>query len=131
LSGAILSLATIVPVYERLRPILRAQPETHESKAYPGELSGAIEVGHVSFRYSPRGPLILKDVSLQVKPGEFIALVGPSGSGKSTLFRLLIGFDTPESGVIAYDEQDLTGLDVQEVRRQVGVVLQNGKVMAG
>src|SRR5207249_604232 len=67
----------------------------------------------------------------RARPGEFIALVGPSGSGKSTLLRLLLGFETAESGSIHYDGQDLAGLDVRAVRRQIGVVLQGGKLMPG
>jgi ABC-type bacteriocin/lantibiotic exporter with double-glycine peptidase domain len=73
--------------------------------------------------------LILKDVSLRVRPGEFVALVGGSGSGKSTLLRLLLGFEKPESGAILYDSQELSSLDMREVRRQIGVVLQSSKLM--
>src|SRR5512133_3588484 len=82
-------------------------------------------------RYSANGPLTLNNVSLAIKPGQFVALVGPSGSGKSTLLRLLLGFERPESGAIFYDGLDLFGLDIQSVRRQCGVVLQNGKLMPG
>lgn len=121
----------IIPTYERMKPILQAAPEVDESKRDPGELTGEVEVNHVSFRYKPNGPLVLKDVSLHIRPGEFVALVGPSGSGKSTMLRLLLGFARPESGGIYYDEQDLTDLDLQEVRRQVGVVLQSATLMAG
>jgi ABC-type bacteriocin/lantibiotic exporter with double-glycine peptidase domain len=60
-----------------------------------------------------------------------VAIVGSSGSGKSTLLRLLIGFETPASGVIYYDDQDISSIDIREVRSQIGVVLQNGKTMAG
>ncbi len=120
-----------VPLYERAKPILSALPETSEMKRAPGELSGAIDISHVSFRYTPDGPLILDDVSIKIDPGEFVAFVGPSGSGKSTLFRLLLGFEQPESGAIYYDNQDLAGLDIGAVRRQLGVVLQSGKLMPG
>jgi NHLM bacteriocin system ABC transporter ATP-binding protein len=130
-SFALVTTLSVVPLYERLKPILVTLPETDIHKASPGELSGEIEVSHVSFRYKANGPLILKEVSLHIEPGEFIALVGPSGSGKSTLFRLLLGFDTPESGAIYFDGQDLTTLDIQEVRRQMGVVLQNGRLLTG
>lgn len=92
-------------------------------------MSGAIEVSHLSFRYAPNGPLILDDVSLEVAPGAFIALVGASGSGKSTLLRLLLGFEQPEAGGILFDGQDLAGIDATAVRRQMGVVMQNAQLM--
>lgn len=116
---------------KRITPILEAEPEADESKADPGRLAGAIALTHIHFRYSPDGPMILDDVSFTAEPGEFVAIVGPSGSGKSTLFRLLLGFESPESGVITYDGQDLVGLDVTAVRRQLGTVLQSGVLNAG
>ncbi len=131
LSAALIALLQVVPLYERAQPILTALPEVGASKADPGELSGAIEVSHASFRYRSDGPLSLADVSIQIQPGEFVALVGPSGSGKSTLLRLLLGFETPTSGSVFYDGQDLTGLELTSVRQQIGVVLQNGKIMTG
>jgi ATP-binding cassette subfamily C protein len=60
-----------------------------------------------------------------------VAIVGASGSGKSTLFRMLLRFETPESGSIYYDRRDLATLDVQALRQQIGVVLQNGRIRAG
>ena len=131
LSTTLVRSLGVIPVFERAQPILQTQPEIDEFREDPGELTGRIEISHVSFRYSEDGPFILHDVSATVNPGEFIALVGPSGSGKSTLFRLLIGFELPEMGSIYYDGQDLTKLDIREVRQQIGVVLQNGKMMAG
>jgi NHLM bacteriocin system ABC transporter ATP-binding protein len=129
LSGVVLDLLIIFPLFQRLRPVIEAQPEVDEAKAHPGELSGEVEVYHLSFRYSPDGPLILKDLSLRIRPGEFVALVGGSGSGKSTLLRLLLGFEKPESGAIFYDSQELSSLDLREVRQQIGVVLQSSKLM--
>jgi ABC-type bacteriocin/lantibiotic exporter with double-glycine peptidase domain len=76
-------------------------------------------------------PMVLRDISLSVKPGQFIALVGPSGSGKSSLLRLFLGFERPESGAIYYDGQDLSGLDIEAVRRQMGVVIQNARLASG
>lgn len=121
----------VIPLYERAKPILRTEPESDETKARPGALSGDVEVNHLFFQYSADGPLILKDVSLALHPGEFIAIVGGSGSGKSTLFRLLLGFEKPEAGTIYYDGQDLETLEIRAVRQQLGVVLQNGKLMQG
>jgi NHLM bacteriocin system ABC transporter ATP-binding protein len=128
LSGTIVAVLNIVPLWERAQPILEAKPEVDSDKADPGRLSGRLVVDHVIFRYRNDGPLTLDDVSIQAEPGEFIAFVGESGSGKSTLFRLLLGFDVPESGTIYYDGQDLAGLDVHAVRRQLGVVMQNSRL---
>ncbi|MFH2047562.1 MAG: NHLP bacteriocin export ABC transporter permease/ATPase subunit [Pseudomonadota bacterium] len=131
MAAAITTSLNIIPLYERIKPIIENVPESDETKAKPGELAGEIEVSNIYFRYNPDGPLILKDVSMQISPGEFIALVGGSGSGKSTLLRLLLGFDTQEAGTIYYDGKDLESIDIREVRRQMGVVLQNAKVMPG
>ena len=131
LSNTLVALLDVVPLWQRARPILQAEPEVNLTKADPGQLSGALTVDRVSFRYKSDGPLILENVSFEAKSGEFIALVGPSGSGKSTAMRLLLGFDTPESGNVDYDGQDLTGLDVVAVRRQFGVVLQTSRLSAG
>jgi ATP-binding cassette subfamily C protein len=131
MSSSLTYAVQVVPLYERARPILEALPEADAAKAIPGDLGGAIEISHVSFRYGDDGPPVLDDVSVRVRPGEFIAFVGPSGAGKSTLLRLLLGFETPAAGSIYYDRADLAGLDRQAVRRQIGVVLQDGKVMAG
>ncbi len=125
------NVLTMVPIYERLSPILATVPEVDESKAEPGDLAGEIEFSQVSFRYQGDGPLILDNVSFRASPGEFIALVGPSGAGKSTCLRLILGFEKPTLGSIYFDGQDLAGLAVQSVRRQIGVVLQTGRPMAG
>jgi NHLM bacteriocin system ABC transporter ATP-binding protein len=131
LSGAVLQIVTVAPHYERARPILEAEPEQSEAAADPGPLSGAIEISKLCFAYAQGGTPVLKDVSLTIKPGEHVAIVGPSGSGKSTLIRLLLVLERPLSGTVLYDGQDLSGLDLAAVRRQIGVVLQTGRVFAG
>lgn len=131
LSNTLLSLVNIVPIYERAKPILQTLPEIDQSSVDPGELSGKIEVASVSFRYSQDGPAILDEICFSILPGEFVAIVGPSGSGKSTLIRMLLGFEKPSSGAIYYDGQDLADLAPRAVRRQFGVVLQNGQLMTG
>jgi NHLM bacteriocin system ABC transporter ATP-binding protein len=131
LSSALISVLNVVPLYERAKPILNSLPEVTTTQTDPRELTGSINIHHVSFRYREEGPLVLRDLSLSISSGQFVAFVGPSGSGKSTLFRLLLGFETPRSGAIYYDGQDLAELDVQAVRRQIGVVLQNARLMTG
>jgi ATP-binding cassette subfamily C protein len=122
-------LAAVAPILERLKPILDTPPEVNAHRRDPRNLSGSIEVSHLSYRYRPNCPLVLKDVSFSIRPGEFVAVVGPSGSGKSTLLRLLLGFDQPETGAVHYDGQDLSGLDIGAVRRQIGTVMQNGELL--
>ncbi|MEH1945840.1 MAG: NHLP bacteriocin export ABC transporter permease/ATPase subunit [Nostoc sp.] len=129
-SNTVTGALQVVPQWKRAQPILETIPEVDLNKADPGKLMGKIAVDRVTFRYRQDGPPILDDVSLYADPGEFIALVGGSGSGKSTIFRLLLGFETPEDGTVYYDGQDLSGLDVDAVRRQLGVVLQNGRIMS-
>ena len=131
MTSALTAALNIVPLYERAKPILTTLPEVNDQRAAPGQLSGAIELSRINFRYTSDGPQVLTDVNIRIEPGEFVAFVGPSGSGKSTLFRMLLGFEKPLSGGVYYDGQDLAGLDVQAVRRQLGVVLQNGKLMPG
>ncbi len=93
---------------------------------------GRVALDHVTFRYHDDGlPIILNDVSFYADPGEFVAIVGPSGSGKSTILRLLLGFETPELGAVYYDNFDLAQLNLEAVRRQLGVVLQNGRIGTG
>jgi NHLM bacteriocin system ABC transporter ATP-binding protein len=130
-SGIFLVAMGALPVWNRLRPLLEEEPETCFDKPSPGVLNGNIDVEHVFFRYNNDGPLILNDVSLQIRAGDFVAIVGDSGSGKSTLFRLLLGFDFPESGSIYYDGKDLAELNLVELRRQIGVVLQNSGIVGG
>ena len=131
LSMTLTELLDVIPLWQRSQPILTAEPELGINKTDPGRISGSLRIDRVTFRYREDGALILEDVTIQAQPGEFIALVGPSGSGKSTILRLLLGFEAPIAGTVYYDGQDLAGLDVAAVRRQLGVVLQNGRISAG
>ncbi|SEP73698.1 ATP-binding cassette, subfamily C [Streptomyces sp. yr375] len=131
LTGAFVSAVAALPLFEEIRPVLETMPEVRTANTRPGPLTGALEARRLSFRYSDDGPLVLDDVSFEVRPGEFVAIVGPSGCGKSTLLRLLIGFDKPVSGSVLYDGQDLAALDQSAVRRQCGVVLQHAQPFTG
>jgi NHLM bacteriocin system ABC transporter ATP-binding protein len=131
ITGAFVSAAAALPMYEEIKPVLDATPEVRVASTRPGVLSGGIEARRLSFRYADDGPLVLDDVSFDIRPGEFVAIVGPSGCGKSTLLRLLIGFDKPVSGSVLYDGQDLAALDQSAVRRQCGVVLQHAQPFTG
>ncbi|BBK33408.1 NHLP family bacteriocin export ABC transporter permease/ATPase subunit [Allostella humosa] len=123
-------LAAVI-LFERLAPILAAAAEVPAGARHPGRLSGSVQVDRVSFSYAPDGPKVIDEVSLSVAPGEFVALVGPSGSGKSTLLRLMLGLARPTVGGVFYDGSDLSHLDIDAVRRQFGVVLQDGKLFPG
>jgi len=119
------------PFYKRLSPILKAVPELDDSKEMPGNLSGQIEVNNLTFRYQEDGPDILKDISLSIKPGEYVGLVGPSGCGKSTLLKVMLGFEKPNSGKIYYDDKDIECMDKRALRKKFGVVLQDGNFISG
>lgn len=125
------AIATIAPGMEQVQPVLSAVPEPVPAGDAAVELSGEIQFDHVSFRYAEDGPLILNDVSLHARPGEFIAIVGETGSGKSTLLRLALGLQEPSVGAVYYDGRDLAHLNKRVVRRQLGVVMQDGSLRPG
>ncbi len=121
-----LQLETLKSYVARLDDVLGAEKEQPRGVALARPaLSGRIRLEGVSFRYGARGPLAVTEVSLQIEPGQFVALVGPSGAGKSTLAHLLLGLYTPTSGQVLFDEHDLAQLDLRWLRRRVGVVTQS------
>ncbi|MEW9124361.1 MAG: NHLP bacteriocin export ABC transporter permease/ATPase subunit [Thermotaleaceae bacterium] len=121
----------VMPLYNRGKIILETIPEMKEDKRILYKPTGKIEVDHLQFRYAEDSPEILKDISLEIQPGEYVGIVGTSGSGKSTLLRLLLGFEVIYKGRITYDDQDITSLDLWDLRKKIGVVLQTGKLMTG
>jgi ABC-type bacteriocin/lantibiotic exporter with double-glycine peptidase domain len=131
LVGAVVDLSGARAEAERAAPLLAATPEVRTGATHPGVLQGDLRLEKVEFRYRADAPPVLDGLSLHVAPGELVAVVGASGCGKSTLLRLLLGFEAPQQGRIFYDGQDLSGLDLEAVRRQLGVVLQNGRISAG
>ncbi|QNK82125.1 NHLP bacteriocin export ABC transporter permease/ATPase subunit [Nakamurella sp. PAMC28650] len=121
----------IVPIFDRMKPILAEPVEVAPGAGDPGLLGGRVELSSVTYRYPGMDSPVLHDVSIAAEPGEFIALVGPSGSGKSTVIRLLLGFDRPEAGSVTYDGKDLTTMDTRAVRAQIGVAMQSASVTGG
>jgi len=137
-SAALTAIPPITQLVGQLKPnwqlaktIFEASPEVDLKKKDPGRLQGYVAIDQVYFRYEENTPYVLKNISLKSRNEEFIAVVGPSGCGKSTLIRLLLGFETPEKGTVYYDGNDLQLIDIRKVRRQLGVVLQNGAILGG
>ncbi|MFT3772469.1 MAG: peptidase domain-containing ABC transporter [Minicystis sp.] len=116
---------------ERITDVLETPPEQDRERVRPARrLRGHIEVDDVSFRYGPMEPPVLREVSVKIEPGQFVALVGRSGSGKSTLASLLLGLHPPTSGRILYDGEHLDNLDLRSVRRQLGIVTQRAHLFS-
>ena len=130
-AGIAVTLAHIKPTLDMARPILEAEPELSDGLETVTSLRGAIELNNVSFRYKEGEQLVIDDLSLKIRAGEYVAIVGSTGCGKSTLMRLLLGFETPQRGAIYYDGKDLSRLDVRSLRQNVGVVTQDGKLFLG
>ncbi len=124
-------IAQIRPVLDMVRPILDTVPEVAENKKVVTRLNGGIELNNVSFRYSDTSPQVLEDISLKIRPGQYVAIVGSTGCGKSTLMRIMLGFETPQKGAVYYDGKDLETLDLKSLRRNIGTVMQNGKLFQG
>ena len=131
LTAMIGTIARIRPVYEMVRPIFEAEPEIEKSRRVVTRLSGGIELNNVTFRYTEDMPPVLDNLSLKIRPGQYVAIVGRTGCGKSTLLRLLLGFEKPQRGAVYYDGKDLAKLDLRSLRRKIGVVMQDGKLFQG
>ena len=131
LAAVAVSVAQINPILEMAEPILKEVPEAAENKTVLSSITGKIELSHVSFRYNENMPYVINDLSLKIRAGEYVAIVGRTGCGKSTLVRLLLGFETPEKGSIYYDNKDMKKFDLRSLRRKIGVVMQNGSLFQG
>ncbi len=131
LAGIALSAAQIKPVMDMVKPILDTVPEISEGKQVVTRLSGGIELNNVSFRYNENMPLVVDNMSLKIRPGQYVAIVGATGCGKSTLMRLMLGFETPQKGAVYFDGKDISTVDLKSLRRNIGVVMQNGKLFSG
>ncbi len=125
------SISAIVPKWKKAKFIGEEELEARPQKVQKVTLKGEVVLDRVFFRYSKEGAWTLQDINFVANPGEMVAIVGPSGCGKSSIVRLLLGFETPEEGEVLYDDADLRDLDMRQVRRQIGVVLQNAGILSG
>lgn len=137
-SGAFLAVAAVTgqiaqikPTLEMLSPILETTPEISERKTIVERLSGGIEISNLYFKYEENMPYVVDGLSLKIKSGQYVAIVGKTGCGKSTLMRLLLGFEKPAKGAIYYDGKDMNTLDLKSLRQHVGTVMQNGSLFEG
>ncbi len=138
LAAAFVSLSTLTstvasfqPTLKMIEPILTEEPEAAAAKKIVTHISGNIDISHVSFRYAQDMPLILDDFHFNIRAGQYLAIVGKTGCGKSTLMRVLLGFEKPQKGTVYYDGRDIADLDLRSLRRNIGVVMQNGKLFQG
>ncbi len=136
--GSVTSLASFMlnvvsswPVLKMAEPIYSEIPESDESVAEIEDFEGDLKVENLSFKYGKDEPLILDDISFHIKKKEYVGIVGKTGSGKSTLMKLLLGFEKPTTGKIYYDNKDSEQLNMKNIRKQTGVVLQQGGMIMG
>ena len=131
LARGIVQLVAALPTLKRAGQMLAVPVDGPETSRSPGTLAGQVEFAGIAFTYPGTGRRILDDLDLVAESGRFTAIVGPSGSGKSTLLSLLLGLDVPDAGSVLFDGRDLATLDKRAVRRQIGVVRQNGRLFSG
>ena len=131
MAGIVLNVASARPIMEMAEPILKEIPETAEGKRVLTDIRGNIEFSNVYFRYEENMPYVVNNLSLKIKRGEYIAIVGKTGCGKSTLIRLLLGFEKPEKGAVYFDGMDISTIDLRSLRRKIGTVSQDGSLFSG
>ena len=126
-----LTMAQLIPVMDRIKPIFEQEAEVSDTAILSSRLTGEVEVKHLEFTYDDDEQQVLKDINMHIETGQFIGIVGRSGCGKSTLLKCLLGFESATRGKIYYDNKDIDSLDKCELRRQMGIVLQDGKLVLG
>ena len=131
LAGLTTTIAQFKPAIEMAKPVMEEIPEISEGKVVIERLSGGIELSNISFRYNDNMPNVIDNLSLKIRPGQYVAVVGETGCGKSTLVRILLGFEKPQKGAVYYDGKDISAIDLKSLRRKIGVVMQNGKLFQG
>jgi NHLM bacteriocin system ABC transporter ATP-binding protein len=129
--GAAGTTLQLRPVVERAVDLTREPAETDGHRTDQAELRGAVAFASVTFRYLPNLQPVFDGLTFRIEAGEMVAIASQSGCGKSTIMRLLLGFEQPEAGSVLFDDQNLSSLDLRAVRRQLGVVLQEGQLIPG
>lgn len=118
---------------ERLADVIHADIEKgidrKSSSAF--ELEGSISIRALSFRYADHEPYVLKNISMEIKAGEFVCLTGPSGHGKTTLLKLMLGFSDPTSGAVLFDGVEMRQAGIRNLRDNIGVVMQDDQLFGG
>ncbi len=128
---ASLTIACIKPLIEHVSPFFETIPEVSNEKQVISRITGGIELNGVSFKYDENMPNVIDNLTLKIRPGQYVAIVGTTGCGKSTLLRLMLGFEKPGRGAVYYDGKDLAKLDLKSLRQKIGVVMQDGKLFQG
>lgn len=131
LNSVALRFANLKPIIDLIKPFLESETENSNKGKIVDALHGEIEICNTNFRYNKTGDFILKNLTLKIRRGEYLAIVGKTGCGKSTIMRLLLGFETPERGAVYYDKRDIQTLDKRSLRQNIGVVMQNGAIFQG
>jgi subfamily B ATP-binding cassette protein MsbA len=126
------TIAQTAVAIERVTAILDADdvvPERADARS-PGAVQGEIVFEGVAFAYDPKAP-VLRDVNVKIAPGQFVGIVGPTGGGKSTVVSMIPRFYDPTEGRVLIDGADLRDLKLQELRGQIGFVLQDTVLFRG
>jgi len=134
--ASLASSATQLPIIrshlDRISDVIGTPFEQEMQNAHePPRLTGRIQLQDVSFKYDANSPTVLKEITVDIAPGQKVAIVGPTGSGKSTMGKLLLGLYLPTEGEIRYDGIPLRSLNYQSVRSQFGVIMQDASIFSG
>lgn len=131
LLGAMRTVMLMGPLMDQLVGILDAPTEVRSADLALRNVRGTIALDHVSFAYNETGLGAIRDISLFVRSGEKVALVGASGCGKSTLLKIMLGVERPLSGAVIIDGQDISTIDLRSYRQRVGSVFQFSRLIPG
>ncbi len=126
-----IDFAKINSIQKFIAPILKTPIEPISNKIYVNKLTGKIVINNLSFAYNAQQPFVLNNISIEIKAGETIALVGKTGCGKTTLLRILTGLEIPSTGVVFFDNYNLNSINLNSLRNQISAVFKNDKLFNG